>query len=165
MSLKLGRPQCPAVQDHCRYPGSGAVLRPRLEDIQPGARGFAFARADHSLDPLEPTPEDNQRGGDFSTARERLLVVGHVPERFVEAVLEFDLHSSPMLDIEGRRRPIDADLCANRLRLLGREVRARSHDASSVVYVHGVIPGLGRLRGAINSVLPAILQVRRAGTR
>src|SRR6266540_7341739 len=71
------------------------------------------------------------------------IVVGHVREQVVESVLELDLHASPkLLDIERRRRPVDADLFANLPRLLGREARAFGHGASSVVYVHGVIPGL-----------------------
>jgi hypothetical protein len=69
----VDREECAAVQDHRAPPDSGAVLRPQLELVQPGARGVRFTRANRSLDPIQPTPEDHQRGGDFPTAPERFL--------------------------------------------------------------------------------------------
>ena len=57
--------QCRAT---ARAQAAAAALRPRLEDVQPGARGFRFACANRSLDPIEPTPEDDQRGGDLPSS-------------------------------------------------------------------------------------------------
>ena len=67
------REECAAVQDDRTCPGGPAALRPRLEDVQPRARGRPFACADRSFDPIERTPEDDQRRGDLSTAPESLL--------------------------------------------------------------------------------------------
>ena len=65
--------ECAAVQDHRTRPGDPAALRPRLEDVEPGACAVPFVRADRSFDPVERAPEDDQRGGDLSTAPQRLL--------------------------------------------------------------------------------------------
>ena len=61
------------MQDDGVCPRGRGALRPRLEDLQPGARGVPFARADRGVDPVEPTPEDDRRRGDLATAPERLL--------------------------------------------------------------------------------------------
>jgi hypothetical protein len=67
------REERPAVQDDRTCPASFTALRPRLEDIEPGTGCLPFASADCSFDPIEPTPEDDGRGGDLSTAPERRL--------------------------------------------------------------------------------------------
>ncbi len=61
------------MQDDGVCPRGRGALRPRLEAVQPGARGVPFARADRGVDPVERTPQDDRRRGDLATAPERLL--------------------------------------------------------------------------------------------
>ena len=67
------REECAGVKRHCTCPVGAAALRPRLEDLQPGARRVRFACTDRSFDPIERAPEDRHRAGDFSAVPERLL--------------------------------------------------------------------------------------------
>src|SRR6266508_3255673 len=61
------------------------------------------------------------------------IVIGDVRNRVVAAVFQFDVHpAAELLDVEGRRVPVDADLGAHPPGLLSREVSTCRHAALQV---------------------------------
>jgi hypothetical protein len=59
------------------------------------------------------------------------IVIGQIRHRVLETVLQFDLHSAAeLLEVEGRRAPVDADLGAHVPGIVSGEVCALSHPAS-----------------------------------
>src|SRR6266511_2265494 len=64
--------------------------------------------------------------------RHERIVVGHVGEAVVEPVLELHVHPHPeLLDVEGRRGPVDADLLTDPAGLLRGEARPPAHQTSA----------------------------------
>ncbi len=69
--------------------------------------------------------------GKRDLARHDGIVIGHVRHRLVATVLRFDVHPpAELLEVEGRRVPVDADLGAHVPGIVSGEVRACSHPAS-----------------------------------
>src|SRR6266516_2311048 len=68
------------------------------------------------LHPLEPGVVVGEfvQVGERDLARHDRIVISHVRSRIMETMLQFDIHAFPeLLEIEGRRVPIDPDLGAH----------------------------------------------------
>ena len=60
------------------------------------------------------------------------IVLGHVREQVVQAVLQLDVHpSAELLDVERRRAPVHTDFLAHATSLLSRELLSCSHLTAS----------------------------------
>ena len=79
------------------------------------------------LHPLEPRVVVGKlvQMGKRDLARHDGIVIGHVRQRVVATVLQLDVHpAAELLEVEGRRVPVDADLGADAPGIVSGEVRA-----------------------------------------